>query len=700
MANDLKEYFESKRKESCKTYEELLVFCDKIKSFTNPAQYEAIYGQREEKHVYEDWCSFFLLGAQILQHVSNEERLHNPNYLKERSIEYLIDANKALHREKLPDEYKESFANPQYAVKKFGNKFGRLNSLLYTYLLGLTGSCNRYYLDQMEKVARLFCDYFLVWYFEGKNYDKSYKLIRDHSYKHLRSNLTREYIKRFSTENTFYVDWVKNTDLTDLRYLFYYGHYVSENEIKTAEFLNTLTQEKIDKVMHQTAKAYIMGFEEGNKDYKKKKTVLLYFRIGMERLARSLIFELENKYGLKVLVPNVSSSKYDQQYQYDHRFANALFLDKKYTDFLLKEYESINEEFKDMINKVSGGVYFDPFGEKPFSPKNKTACLKYSEEQILLNKQIMSTRSMLLSKYYRRSETSFCIIGFPTPDIGKNFEEIFDRTIDINMLDHEHWQNIQQFMIDALDQADRVLIEGRKKNRTDIVVKLPKLKKPKRETNFANCGATVNIPVGEVFNTPQLKGTNGLLHLPSTFLRGFLYKDLEITFTNGWISSYSCKNYKADEANKTYIEENLIFPHKTLPMSEFAIGTNTLAYAVAKKYNILSVLPILIIEKMGPHFAIGDTCYSREEDTPVFNPDGKEIISRDNDQSLLRKKDPMKAYLNVHTDITLPYDEIGLIQAIKPNGETIDIVKNGKFVLKGTEELNKYLKASSVNRPD
>jgi len=39
-----------------------------------------------------------------------------------------------------------------------------------------------------------------------------------------------------------------------------------------------------------------------------------------------------------------------------------------------------------------------------------------------------------------------------------------------------------------------------------------------------------------------------------------------------------------------YIEENLMFPHSTLPMGEFAIGTNTLAYVVSRKYKILDVL--------------------------------------------------------------------------------------------------------------
>ena len=124
-------------------------------------------------------------------------------------------------------------------------------------------------------------------------------------------------------------------------------------------------------------------------------------------------------------------------------------------------------------------------------------------------------------------------------------------------------------------------------------------------------------------------------------------------------------------------------------MGEFAIGTNTTAYVAAKKYNIADKLPILIAEKMGPHFAVGDTCYSWSEDTAVYNPDGKEIIARDNEISILRKEDISKAYFGCHTDITIPYDELGSICIPGKNGEKISIIEDGRFVLAGTEELNK-----------
>ena len=109
---------------------------------------------------------------------------------------------------------------------------------------------------------------------------------------------------------------------------------------------------------------------------------------------------------------------------------------------------------------------------------------------------------------------------------------------------------------------------------------------------------------------------------------------------------------------------------------------------MAKDFGIADKLPILIAEKMGPHFAFGDTCYSWAEDIAVFNPDGKEIIARDNEVSILRKEDPGKAYFGCHTDITIPYDELGAITVTTYDGQSIDIIRDGLFMVEGALELN------------
>ena len=84
---------------------------------------------------------------------------------------------------------------------------------------------------------------------------------------------------------------------------------------------------------------------------------------------------------------------------------------------------------------------------------------------------------------------------------------------------------------------------------------------------------------------------------------------------------------------------------------------------------------------MGPHFAFGDTCYSNEESVRVFNPDGKEMIAKENGEP----------YTYCHTDVTIPYDELGLLEAVANDGKAVSIIENGRFVLNGCEELNKAL---------
>ena len=134
-----------------------------------------------------------------------------------------------------------------------------------------------------------------------------------------------------------------------------------------------------------------------------------------------------------------------------------------------------------------------------------------------------------------------------------------------------------------------------------------------------------------------------------------------------------------------------IFIVKDLPLGELAIGTNTTAYAAAARYGIADRLPILIAEKTGPHFAVGDTCYRHAEDTRIFNPDGKEIVSKENSFSKLRDTEPEKAYFNCHTDITIPFDELARIYTVNEDGSEVDIIRDGRFVLPGTEELNEEL---------
>ena len=162
------------------------------------------------------------------------------------------------------------------------------------------------------------------------------------------------------------------------------------------------------------------------------------------------------------------------------------------------------------------------------------------------------------------------------------------------------------------------------------------------------------------------------------YLDGLQYKDLELKFKDGKIVDYRCGNFKDEEEGRRYIFDNVLKNHDTLPLGEFAIGTNTTAYAAGKKYGIEDKMPILIAEKTGPHFAVGDTCYSWSEDVRVYNPNGKEIVAKDNSCSLKRKEDPSAAYFQCHTDITVPYEELEEISVVTKDGKHIILIKDGR----------------------
>ena len=278
------------------------------------------------------------------------------------------------------------------------------------------------------------------------------------------------------------------------------------------------------------------------------------------------------------------------------------------------------------------------------------------------------------------------------PEIGDNFEEIFRAIVRVNTLDNEAYKQVQQIIIDELDRAVCVRVLGANENKTDMTVMMHERQNPDKETNFENCTADVNIPVGEVFTSPKLTGTQGVLNVSEVYLNDLNYKNILLTFEDGKITDYTCDNFETEEENKAYIKENVLFNRETLPIGEFAIGTNTTAYVIANAYDIVYKLPILIVEKMGPHFAVGDTCYSHSEEVRLYNPDGKEIVAKDNECSLLRDSDINAAYFNCHTDITIPYDEIREIVSVHEDGTEVAIIRDGRFVLPGCDMLNEPFK--------
>ncbi len=643
-----------------------------------------------EDTVEEKFLPYFVAAAQFILKIDNLLGLIESKKIEELTLEQLTALNKDLYEDETEIVYGKCFANPKFAVEKLGEEYGQLLCYVFTANRNMISNAFQGKLEEITLRMELLIEIYNQ--FEDRE-NLTKKSIHDMIYSFEKDNseifMTNRIDEIINPENDFAVKIVMESDLEDLRYLYKYGESISENEIETAKFLNTLSQEKIDKIASVYTEGYRLGFINTGKDLSIKSAVDIRYYIGFERIIRAAIKQFENM-GLKPVIykGGYESTKINKQYWFDHKFDDALFFDKGYVQRKLEVATTAFENRKKIAALMAGPAVIEVFGENPFEPENKKEALQLSKEQQKLKVEYAREYTQIVQKYIKGDERSFTIIAFPLPEIGMDYEELFEETVKINCLDQDKYRKVQQNIIDALDKADFVRVEGKGSNKTYITVNMHELKNPEKETNFENCLADVNIPLGEVFTSPKLTGTNGVLHVSQVYLNELKYNDLEITFENGCIKDYTCKNFDTEEENKKYIKENVMFNHDTLPIGEFAIGTNTTAYVMANKYDIVYKLPILIVEKMGPHFAVGDTCYSWEEDVKTFNPDGKEIVAKENEISALRNEDLSKAYFSCHTDITIPYDELGEITAVTKNGEEIVIIKDGRFVLPGTELLN------------
>ncbi|MDD4277574.1 MAG: aminopeptidase [Candidatus Cloacimonetes bacterium] len=623
----------------------------------------------------------------VLQAWNFAQKLEADPLFKNIPLKELQQMNADYYASLDPDKgYEKSLANPDYAHKLYGDKMGAFLSAAFN-----RAYSSRYFLlmgDYANLEITLNLYFRLLDNADTPDYEAWLAIYREETQRDLEFMSKASLLSRFSPEQDYFYKIVRDADLDDIRYLYRYGFYLSEHDLKMADFMRNYPPQELAAIAKFLVKSWVDGFVRAKKDYSKKKYATLLIPAGMEALGRLVIDEL-NAIGIQALVPRPHTMGINRQHPYDHRYDNALNLDREYMEKSLKAMESSYEELKDLIALQAGPLYVELFGETPFSPKSKSTCLKLSEEQQKLSQEQNARFGQIYYKYYKRDEASFTIIAFPSTEIGENFPEIFADTLKINLLDSAHYAKIQQHIIDVLDTADYVHVQGKPGNDTDIKVQMHKLKNPNLETLFENCVADVNIPVGEVFTSPVLEGTTGTLHVEDIYLNGLRFFNLRVHFEDGWVKDYSCTNYDDPIEAKNYVHENLLLPHKTLPIGEFAIGTNTTAYQIAKKHDIMSLLPILIIEKMGPHFAIGDTCFSHEEDSPHPSfVNGKEMIAVENEHSATRKTDPVNAYLMAHLDITLPYEMLKVISAVHADGTRTDIIRDGRFVIPGTEELN------------
>ncbi len=663
---------------------------------------ERIRQIREERSVERPFRDFFRAEALFLEALDNWIQKTEGKDIFSLDISTAKEAQ-ALYSDMTEDKYESSYLNPSFASVQL-SEYGNVLSALAMELRALIPDAFEKREDRITSAMELFLEIYCM--FEVDNEDiPTVRAIQDAMYSYFydySEDFQRMVMEeQFTRKKTVLKRILEEENFASTDYLFFSGEYVSEESLKTAEFILQLEDGEVDRMAYTWYFGFKEGFRLQKKPYDKKSLIELRFPAGFERIAKRTA-EYFRKDGYDFTVPRSprhllmtsprgAMAYYvspNRQMDYDHSYDLSLFMGDRITARMLEERRQLFKMlYHQGVSDYAGPVVMESFGEPDFTPVQKEEILHFTEHQTRVYGNYRNSLQLLTHEYILEEERSFTIISWPLPSIGDQFPEIFRDTIEVNTMDPTKYGHIQESLIDALNEAEYVHVTG-SGNDTDIRVILHPLSDPERETKFENCLSDVNIPLGEVFTSPVLEGTEGLLHVQSVFIEGICFKGLKIYFKEGRVIDYSCENFQDPEEGRALIRRLIFGEKEGLPLGEFAIGTNTRAYRMIEKYGIGGKMPILISEKTGPHFAVGDTCYSFMEDMKLYNPDGKEIIAKDNSCSIKRKTDPEQAYFAVHTDITIPYNELGNITGVRKDGSEIEIIKNGRFVLPGTEALN------------
>ena len=323
---------------------------------------ERIMKITEENTVKEPYQSYFRHVAEFLLRIHDIKDSRHTSARASMTKERLEEEMQMLYYDVLPQNYETSYANPEYAVRELGEELGAFLSALYTELRGDIGYVYEERYDYIVIGNELFIEIYNKFEEEETPSPESLKeIFYWYASDYCDVYAADRVVEQIDPEAyDFAVKRIMESDLTDLRYLYRFGEYVSENELKTAEYLNSLPQETIDKMADTYTEGFRVGFINTGKDLSKKSVVNIRYVLGFERVVRKAIQNFE-KMGLKPTIYRAASSVItrprlgkngfyggipNKQYDYDHKDDLGLVLDKQFMERKLEVMRTVLEKNK------------------------------------------------------------------------------------------------------------------------------------------------------------------------------------------------------------------------------------------------------------------------------------------------------------------------------------------------------------------
>ena len=220
------------------------------------------------------------------------------------SMEELMRWNQRLYFDILPEQYEKSYANPAYAVRALGKEYGGLLSFLYAEIRGMIV----YAFEGRTEYLDILMELFIEIYNQFEEELPEEKSVKDILYWYA-SDYCDVFVadrirEQILPEESFAADIIRDNDLSDLRYLYRFGEYVGENELKSAQYMNSLPEETIRRMADVYTEGYRTGFVNTGKDLSKKSVVNIRYVLGFERVVRKLGIPVITGWNSQDLMPD------------------------------------------------------------------------------------------------------------------------------------------------------------------------------------------------------------------------------------------------------------------------------------------------------------------------------------------------------------------------------------------------------------
>ena len=177
----------------------------------------------EDKYFY-----FINFSAKLLKKYIDLEKELDEEYF-EKEIDELARENKNFYLEILPENYDKSYTNPEYAVKVFGEKYGQLMSYFYAQIRANISNSFSHKIFSINEVLDNLIKFFEYIKTGKSDYDEMKKIITQKAHENAKSRFALSHKEmRDGNFKRFYDVISGNTE--DLRYLYKYGLYITENE--------------------------------------------------------------------------------------------------------------------------------------------------------------------------------------------------------------------------------------------------------------------------------------------------------------------------------------------------------------------------------------------------------------------------------------------------------------------------------------